>query len=342
MFYSTRISLIISTVSAVLLLCGGAILTSGHFLHNTDDDIRSNALILLILIILSLTGSVIVLLRTAANRVSKPAGTRSGSGSVSSGEPRNLQPALPGPRSGQEKCGAGEMVSYHSQGTDISKLAGGVANEINNPLTGIFTFTEMLLKRRDLPPDVRSDLRTIAGEMERIGDVVKELLAYSSQTEPERVLTDVNEVAEVAISRTADMAGARGIRLILNRGGDLPLVLLDRTQITGVLLNIINNALDATQPGGFITVTTCARLSADMAGVEIICRDTGCGIAPENLEKIFDPFFTTKQVGHGAGLGLSASLGIITRHGGTVSAKSESGSGSAFTIWLPAGEQSQD
>ena len=97
------------------------------------------------------------------------------------------------------------------------------------------------------------------------------------------------------------------------------MVTLDRNQMQSVLLNMIINALDATEPGGQITVTTGIGIAASnpgQKGVEIVCNDTGCGIAPENLDKIFDPFFTTKEVGQGTGLGLSVSYGIVERHGG--------------------------
>jgi two-component system NtrC family sensor kinase len=104
-----------------------------------------------------------------------------------------------------------------------------------------------------------------------------------------------------------------------------------------VLINIIINALDATEPGGNINVYTATGLSADSGGrkgIEITIADTGCGIPPENLDKLFDPFFTTKETGQGTGLGLSVSLGIVHRHGGNIRVQSEPGKGTRFFIWL--------
>ncbi len=110
-----------------------------------------------------------------------------------------------------------------------------------------------------------------------------------------------------------------------------------------VLLNIIINALDATDAGGSITLTSGIGVSTSKPGqngIEILCTDTGCGIPPENLNKLFDPFFTTKDIGHGTGLGLSVSYGIVERHGGTIWVQSKVGKGTTFKVWLPIEEQS--
>ena len=116
---------------------------------------------------------------------------------------------------------------------------------------------------------------------------------------------------------------------------------LDRNQFQSVLLNMIINALDATEPGGTINIYTATGLSASDTGhkgVEITIADTGCGIPADNLDKLFDPFFSTKEVGQGTGLGLSVSYGIVQRHGGTIRVQSELGKGSTFFIWIPIEE----
>jgi two-component system NtrC family sensor kinase len=225
----------------------------------------------------------------------------------------------------------------------IGKLAGGVAHEINNPLTGIFTFTHMLLRRTDIPADVRSDLETIAQETERVRKIVKGLLDFSRQTELDREPTDVNRLVRYTISLVENQALIKGINLSCEPGEGLPMITLDRNQMQSVLLNIIINALDATDPGGSITISTGIGVSAsqpDRKGLQIVCTDTGCGISPENLNRLFDPFFTTKEIGQGTGLGLAVSYGIVERHGGTIWVQSKVGRGSAFTIWLPIEEDS--
>jgi two-component system NtrC family sensor kinase len=223
----------------------------------------------------------------------------------------------------------------------VGKLAGGVAHEINNPLTGIFTFTHMLLKRKDIPEEVRQDLETIAQETERVRKIVKGLLDFSRQTELDREPTDVNRLIRLTISLVEHQALIKGISLNFEPGERLPTITLDRNQMQSVLLNIIINALDATGPGGRITITSGIGVSTGKPGqngIEILCTDTGCGIPPENLNKLFDPFFTTKDIGHGTGLGLAVSYGIIERHGGTVWVQSKVGKGSTFKIWLPIEE----
>jgi two-component system NtrC family sensor kinase len=130
----------------------------------------------------------------------------------------------------------------------------------------------------------------------------------------------------------------KGVEVKFNPAPGLPMLTLDRSQFQSVLLNILLNALDATEPGGRITVSTSFSESPDhqgRKGVAIALEDTGCGIPVEHMDKLFDPFFTTKEVGQGTGLGLSVSLGIVQRHGGTIMVKSEMGKGSTFTIWLP-------
>jgi two-component system NtrC family sensor kinase len=225
----------------------------------------------------------------------------------------------------------------------VGKLAGGVAHEINNPLTGIFTFTHMLLKRKDIPEEVRQDLETIAQETERVRKIVKGLLDFSRQTELDREPTDINRLVRFTMSLVENQALIKGVSLNFEPGEGLPMITLDRNQMQSVFLNIIINALDATDPGGSIIVTSGIGVSTSKPGqngIEILCTDTGCGIPPENLNKLFDPFFTTKDVGHGTGLGLSVSYGIVERHGGTIWVQSKVGKGSTFKVWLPVEEQS--
>jgi two-component system NtrC family sensor kinase len=202
----------------------------------------------------------------------------------------------------------------------------------------------MLLRRKDISEEVRADLETIAQETERVRKIVKGLLDFSHQTELDREPTDVNRLVRFTTSLVENQALLKGVSLNFEPGDSLPLMTLDRNQMQSVLLNIVINALDATEPGGSITVTTGIGVSADkpdQKGVEIVCTDTGCGIPPENLDKLFDPFFTTKETGRGTGLGLSVSYGIVEHHGGTIWVKSKVGRGSTFTVWLPIEEENR-
>ena len=225
----------------------------------------------------------------------------------------------------------------------IGKLAAGVAHEINNPLTGVLTFTHMLLRREDLGDDVRSDLQKIAGATDRVRKIVKGLLDFSRQTKLDPEPVEVNRLVRSALSLVENQALVKGVSLKFEPGETLPVVTGDRGQLQGVILNITLNALDATEPGGTIILSTGIGVSANkphQKGVEIAVADTGCGIPPENLDKLFDPFFTTKEIGQGTGLGLAVSYGIVGRHGGTIRVQSEVAHGSTFTIWLPIQERS--
>jgi two-component system NtrC family sensor kinase len=201
----------------------------------------------------------------------------------------------------------------------------------------------MLLKHENIPEDARADIETIAQATERVRKIVKGLLDFSRQTELDREPTDVNRLVRLTVSLVENQALIKGVNLSFEKGEALPMITLDRNQMQSVLLNIIINALDATNSGGHITVATGIGIYAGKPGpkgIEITCSDSGCGIAPENLDKIFDPFFTTKEVGQGTGLGLSVSYGIVERHGGTIRVRSKVGRGSTFIIWLPIEEQS--
>jgi two-component system NtrC family sensor kinase len=238
----------------------------------------------------------------------------------------------------RQRAESEHMLLQSEKQASIGKLAGGVAHEINNPLTGILTYTHMLLRRKDIGEDIRSDLQTIAEATERVRKIVKGLLDFSRQTKLDPEPTDVNRLVRSSIALLENQALIRGVDLNCEPGEGLPMVTLDRSRLQSVLLNIIINAFDATKPGDTITVTTTMIVSTgnpDRKEVEISVTDTGCGIPPENLDRLFDPFFTTKEVGQGTGLGLAVSYGIVERHGGTIRVQSKVGQGSTFTIQLP-------
>ncbi len=220
----------------------------------------------------------------------------------------------------------------------IGRLAAGVAHEINNPLTGVLTFTHMLLRRDDLNDSVRADLETIARETDRVRRIVRGLLDFARETRLHEEPAELNTLVRATVSLVANQALIRGIRLDSHLAEGLPVRALDRSQMQSVLMNLLLNAIDATSPGGTITVTTALAPSPDGAGANglaLAVRDTGCGIPPQNLARLFEPFFTTKEPGRGTGLGLSVSQGIVERHGGVLLVESQVGQGSTFTIWLP-------
>ncbi|HYQ60454.1 MAG TPA: ATP-binding protein [Desulfatiglandales bacterium] len=239
----------------------------------------------------------------------------------------------------RQRMQAEDKLLYSETQASIGRLAAGVAHEINNPLTGVLTYTHMLLRRKDLSDEVRSDLETVAEATERIRKIVRGLLDFSRETKLSPQPTDLNSIALLSIPLIRHQALVKGVEVKFNPAPSLPMLTLDRSQFQSVLMNMLLNALDATSPGGRITVSTSFRDSPDRQGrkgVAITFEDTGCGIPAEDMDKVFEPFFTTKEVGQGTGLGLPVSLGIVQRHGGTITVKSEVGKGSTFTIWLPA------
>ena len=233
-----------------------------------------------------------------------------------------------------------KLMQSEKQAT-LGRLAAGVAHEVNNPLTGVLTFSHLLLRRTDLAPDARQDLETVVEATERVRRIVKGLLDFSRQTEIEPVMTDINELVRAAMALVENQALVRGVTLRFDAGEAIPRRTLDRNQMQSVLLNIIINAIDATDRGGRISIATSLGVSTGKLGqhaIEISIADTGCGIPPENLGRLFDPFFTTKEVGKGTGLGLSVSQGIVEHHGGTIRVSSRVGHGSIFIVWLPLEE----
>jgi len=239
---------------------------------------------------------------------------------------------------GRRRAESQNRLMMSEKQASVGRLAAGVAHEINNPLTGVLTYTHMLLRRKDLPDDIRADLQTIAEATDRVRKIVKGLLDFSRQTKLDREQIDVNRLVASTTSIMENQALVRGVSIEFVPDENLPMVNMDRNQFQSVLMNMLLNALDATEAGDKITVSTRNKESPNEAGqqgIEITIADTGCGIAQEHLGKLFDPFFTTKEVGHGTGLGLAVSLGIVQRHGGTIKVNSQPGKGSAFTIWVP-------
>jgi len=222
----------------------------------------------------------------------------------------------------------------------IGKMAAVLAHEINNPLSGILTYSKLLRKwvdREDRGPERRQEicdsLDLIASESRRCGDLVRNLLTFSRTTPMNLQATDLNLVVDRSVRLVQHQLELSGIQLQLQLAPDLPLVQCDASQIEQVLLALVMNAIDAMPQGGNLWLTTC--FHKENAKVQIIVRDDGLGIAPEILPRLFEPFLTTKESGHGVGLGLAISRSILERHRGDIEVQSEVGRGTTFTVTLP-------
>ena len=217
----------------------------------------------------------------------------------------------------------------------VGEMAAGIAHELNNPLTTVTGFTELVLD--DLPEDAESrpDLELVLREAKRARDVVRRLLDFSRRSESERTRVDLNELLDDVLSLTNHLMHTSGVQLEASLGKNLPWVSVDRNQMKQVFLNLLHNALQAMPTGGQLFIRTGARQRGGRKWVTASIRDTGAGITPEHKERIFEPFFTTRSSQGGTGLGLSVTYGIITDHGGEIDVESEVDCGTNFTVWLP-------
>jgi len=217
----------------------------------------------------------------------------------------------------------------------IGQLAAGVAHEINNPLGTISIYAQMALD--ELGKDnnsCRESLAVVMKQTNRAGRIVKDLLEFARQSEPEMRVLNINDVMKKAISIISHPAELQNIRIHADLSPELPDIQGDNDKLEQVFVNIMINAIQAMPEGGPLTVFT--RMTDGSGFVEIEVSDTGCGIPQDHLSKLFDPFFSTKSTGEGTGLGLSVTLGIVEKHNGTIDVKSTVGEGSTFVIRLPA------
>jgi two-component system NtrC family sensor kinase len=239
-----------------------------------------------------------------------------------------------------------ELKSAHDQVlqvekmASIGKLAAVVAHEINNPLAGILTYAKLLRKwldHGDLSAEKKKEsvecLDLIAGESRRCGDLVRNLLTFSRTAPMNLESTELNVVVDRCLRLVQHKLEMSGIQLQLDLAEGLPRVQCDPAQIEQVLLALVMNAIDAMPRGGNLWLSTRAKPASGQ--IEIQVRDDGVGISPEILPQIFEPFLTTKESGHGVGLGLAISRGIMERHRGRIEVQSEVGKGTTFTLTLP-------
>jgi len=214
----------------------------------------------------------------------------------------------------------------------IGRLAAGVAHEINNPLTGVLTFSHLLKEKENLEQQDRDDLDVIIRETTRASGIVRGLLDFARERAVATEPLDLNEVVRQTLRLLGNRRAFQQITIEEELAEDLPNVDGDMNQLQQVVLNLSLNACEAMPDGGTLTVRT----SVKSGRVLVRVADTGCGIRHEHLSQIFEPFFSTKPVGKGTGLGLSISYGIIQQHGGALEVASEEGAGTTFTITLPA------
>jgi two-component system NtrC family sensor kinase len=219
----------------------------------------------------------------------------------------------------------------------IGQLVAGVAHELNNPLTAIVGYSQLLIEMCE-DPDIVEDLRRIDNEAQRSARIVQNLLAFARQQKLEKRPLNLGEVLNKTLDLLAYQLQVDNIRLERELPPEPVTVLGDTYQLQQVFLNLITNAHQAIRKNRSSGTLTVRTRPGEGDTVQILFIDDGPGIQPEILSRVFDPFFTTKDVGEGTGLGLSICLGIVQEHQGRIWAESEAGHGAIFVVELPLHE----
>lgn len=219
----------------------------------------------------------------------------------------------------------------------LSVLAGGLAHEINNPITNIVLYSR-LLRQRARDPGMISDIEVIERESKKVKFIVFDMLSYIQRTNTgdSPTSTDLNRLVGELLEINTAILKKRDLDIRCVPADGLPLLMADANRIMQVMVNLFNNAMDAVRDGGVITIRTGAEVSqAGVPCVFFVISDTGPGIPPDQLGKIFEPFFTTKPAGVGTGLGLPVSKAIVEKMGGRISVDSAAGQGTSVKVILP-------
>lgn len=220
--------------------------------------------------------------------------------------------------------------------TAVGRLAAGVAHEVNNPLATISTYTQMVLRRSDIPEDVSENMKVVMGEIQRIQAQLRNLLDLSRLQSP--VIADIcpNSIVIEIVDLVRYETTARGVDLTVTLCDDNRTIPVDCSGFKQVIWNLLRNALDVQEKGGTISVLTCFRPDEGTSSSFVIeVADEGPGISESNFTHIFEPFFTTKEVGEGTGLGLSIVYNIVKNHGGTIDVRNRTPKGCIFEVSFP-------
>ena len=221
--------------------------------------------------------------------------------------------------------------------SSLGELVSGVAHELNNPLTAVICFSELILADEKLDAEEREKIRKINEASIRCRKIIANLLAFARCQRPERRYSDINKVITESVELRANQMRLDNVEVRLGLG-EVPKTMFDCNQLQQVFLNLINNAVDAIKETGRPgRVSISSRQMGERIVIDV--EDTGKGIPTEIAARIFDPFFTTKEAGRGTGLGLSISYGIIREHGGEIYAAPGKGGGTVFTVELPVVEE---
>jgi signal transduction histidine kinase len=215
----------------------------------------------------------------------------------------------------------------------VGQLSAGLAHEVKNPLAGILGFAQLSRRSLQNPETIAKNLDVIERETRRCTEIIGNLMRFSRQEPGERSATDVNVAVARAIGLVDHQLGLQKVQIETSLAEALPFAMCNANQIQQVVMNLMINAQQAMEPdGGKVRIRT----RADSGRIFIEVEDEGPGVPPEIRARLFEPFFTTKRAGHGTGLGLSVSFGIVRDHDGDIFVSDAPGRGARFTIALPS------
>jgi len=225
------------------------------------------------------------------------------------------------------------QLNLSSRLASLGLMVEGITHEINNPLSSVIGFAQMLMYE-DLPENIKNDVKMINDNAQRIADIMNNLLTFARQQNLQRTYININDIIRATLQMQAHSLESHNITVIPQLDPALPSTMADATLLQQAFLNLIINAetemKQAHGKGNLLIKTT---LISDT--IQISFTDDGPGITEANLTHLFDPFFSTRGVGHGTGLGLSVCYGIINEHNGQIYVQSQPGKGAVFTVELP-------
>lgn len=225
------------------------------------------------------------------------------------------------------------QLNLSSRLASLGLMVEGIAHEINNPLSSVIGFAQMLMYE-DLPENIKNDVKMINDNAQRIADIMNNLLTFARQQNLQRTYININDIIRATLQMQAHSLESNNITVILQLDPALPSTMADATLLQQAFLNLIINAeTEMKQAHGKGSLLIKTTLISDT--IQISFTDDGPGITEANLTHLFDPFFSTRGVGHGTGLGLSVCYGIINEHNGQIYVQSQPGKGAVFTVELP-------
>jgi two-component system, NtrC family, sensor kinase len=233
-----------------------------------------------------------------------------------------------------------EQILQIEKMASLGKLSATVAHELNNPLAGILNYLKLMEKRlRKIEPSpplqsTLEDLDLVISEVKRCGNIVKNLLVFSKQQDAEFHQVRIADIVDKAVRLMQHHFKISGVNFLLDIANPDATLVCDESQIQQALIALFVNAVEAMPKGGDLRLSVTGLATG---GIHMDIADTGTGISKEDIPRLFEPFFTTKKEGKGVGLGLAVVYGILERHKGTISAQSEPGKGTVFTLSFPSG-----